>query len=87
MIKTVFRQYLGGGGGGGGGKNVPKIDYVICERPLGEKQTSGPSMTEIVMGANLTADTRKIFVSRPSTSPTRRASWSLVGCKLIVIII
>ena len=21
-------------GGGGGGKNVPKIDYVICERPL-----------------------------------------------------
>ena len=21
--------------GGGGGKNVPKIDYVICERPLG----------------------------------------------------
>ena len=25
----------GGGGGGGGGKNVPKIDYVICERPLG----------------------------------------------------
>ena len=20
--------------GGGGGKNVPKIDYVICERPL-----------------------------------------------------
>ena len=22
------------GGGGGGGKKVPKIDYVICERPL-----------------------------------------------------
>ena len=21
-------------GGGGGGKNVPKIDYVICERLL-----------------------------------------------------
>ena len=20
--------------GGGGGKNVPKIDYVICEQPL-----------------------------------------------------
>ena len=23
--------------GGGRGKNVPKIDYVICERPLGLK--------------------------------------------------
>ena len=21
-------------GGGGGGKNVPKFDYVICERPF-----------------------------------------------------
>ena len=31
MCKTDY----GGGGGGGGGKNVPKIDYVICERPLG----------------------------------------------------
>ena len=29
MCKTDY-----GGGGGGGGKNVPKIDYVICERPL-----------------------------------------------------
>ena len=28
MCKTDY------GGGGGGGKNVPKIDYVICERPL-----------------------------------------------------
>ena len=27
MCKTDY------GGGGGGGKNVPKIDYVICERP------------------------------------------------------
>ena len=27
MCKTDY-------GGGGGGKNVPKIDYVICERPL-----------------------------------------------------
>ena len=25
-----------GGGGGGGGKNCQNIDYVICERPLGE---------------------------------------------------
>ena len=31
MCKT---GYGGGGGGGGGGKNVPNIDYVICERPL-----------------------------------------------------
>ena len=29
MCKTDY-----GGGGGGGGKNVPKIDHVICERPL-----------------------------------------------------
>ena len=29
MCKTDY-----GGGGGGGGKNVPKIDYVISERPL-----------------------------------------------------
>ena len=29
MCKTDY-----GGGGGGGGKNVPKTDYVICERPL-----------------------------------------------------
>ena len=29
MCKTDY-----GGGGGGGGKNGPKIDYVICERPL-----------------------------------------------------
>ena len=29
MCKTDYRY-----GGGGGGKNVPKIDYVICERPL-----------------------------------------------------
>ena len=28
MCKTDY------GGGGGGGKNVLKIDYVICERPL-----------------------------------------------------
>ena len=28
MCKTDY------GGGGGGGKNFPKIDYVICERPL-----------------------------------------------------
>ena len=27
MCKTDY-------GGGGGGKNVSKIDYVICERPL-----------------------------------------------------
>ena len=27
MYKTDY-------GGGGGGKNVQKIDYVICERPL-----------------------------------------------------
>ena len=30
MCKTDY----GGGDGGGGGKNVSKIDYVICERPL-----------------------------------------------------
>ena len=30
MCKTDY----GGGGGGGGEKDVPKIDYVICERPL-----------------------------------------------------
>ena len=29
MCKTDY----GGGGGGPGGKNVPKIDYVICEWP------------------------------------------------------
>ena len=29
MCKTEITE-----GGGGGGKNVPKIDYVICERPL-----------------------------------------------------
>ena len=30
MCKT---DYGGGMGGGGRGKNVPKIDYVISERP------------------------------------------------------
>ena len=30
MCKTDY-------GGGGGGKNVPKNDYVICERPLSGK--------------------------------------------------
>ena len=63
---------MGGGGGGwvlitvddggGGGKNCQNIDYVICERPL------------IGLQPTLTGDTRKIFVSRPSTSLTRRAS-------------
>ena len=39
MCKT---DYGGGGGGGGrgGGKNNPKIDYVICERPLSNSSIS-----------------------------------------------
>ena len=37
MCKT---DYGGGGGGGGGSKNVLKIDYVICERPLMRKKSS-----------------------------------------------
>ena len=31
----IYTDLTNLGGGGGGGKNVPKIDYVICERPLG----------------------------------------------------
>ena len=34
MFITNYGKGGGGGGGGGGGKTVPKIDYVICERPL-----------------------------------------------------
>ena len=40
MCKT---DYGGGGGGGGGGKNVPKIYYFICERPLNTISKFGPS--------------------------------------------
>ena len=36
MCKTDY-------GGGGGGKNVLKIDYVICERPL----SAVPSSTSL----------------------------------------
>ena len=44
MCKTDY----GGGGGGGGGKNVPKIDYVICERPLNQLL-----QTNIPLGMNM----------------------------------
>ena len=37
----------------------------------------------VILNISLTGDTHKIFVSRPSTSLTRRASWYMVGCKPI----
>ena len=65
-------------GGAAGGKHVPKVDYVICERPYitrilikYQSQVNNYNVTFIKAVLNLTGDTRKIFVSE---NPTRRGS-------------
>ena len=57
MCKTDYGGE--GGGGGGGGKNVPKIDYVICE--ITYSSISKTKIKIFVHGTNMNLIKFKIF--------------------------